>query len=92
MERVGVRELRQNLSRYLRIVERGVTLEVTERGEPVALLTPLSRGPLARLSAEGRLLRPPRAPLSTLRPPPPVARGNIVTLQKALEIEREERL
>ena len=36
MERVGVRELRQNLSVYLRRVGAGQTLEVTERGRPVA--------------------------------------------------------
>jgi prevent-host-death family protein len=91
MERVGVRELRQNLSRYLRIVERGVTLEVTERGVPVALLAPLSPDPLARLSAAGRLLRSARAPLSTLRPPRPAGEASI-TLREALEAEREERL
>jgi prevent-host-death family protein len=34
--RVGVRELRQNLSKYLRRVERGERLEVTEHGPPQA--------------------------------------------------------
>jgi prevent-host-death family protein len=38
MERVGVRQLRQNLSVYLRRVRRGESLEVTERGQPVAVL------------------------------------------------------
>ena len=38
---VGVRELRQNLSVYLRRVEAGETLEVTEHGHSVARLTPL---------------------------------------------------
>src|SRR3954452_7866564 len=41
MERVGVRELRQNLSVYLRRVRNGEALEVTERGRPVARLQPL---------------------------------------------------
>ena len=41
MDRVGVRELRQNLSVYLRRVRRGETLEVTERGRPVATLQPI---------------------------------------------------
>jgi len=40
-ERVGVRALRQNLSRYLRRVERGERLEVTERGKTVAVLGPV---------------------------------------------------
>src|SRR4051794_14098800 len=55
MERVGVRELRQNLSVYLRRVRRGESLEVTERGEPVAVLqpSPSTRDPLTALAARG---------------------------------------
>lgn len=41
-EAVGVRELRQNLSRYLERVKRGETLTVTERGHEVARLVPSS--------------------------------------------------
>ena len=37
---VGVRELRQNLSRYLELVKEGETLRVTERGHEVARLVP----------------------------------------------------
>jgi prevent-host-death family protein len=37
---VGVRELRQNLSRYLEQVKEGETLTVTERGREVARLVP----------------------------------------------------
>jgi|SRR5271168_3893133 prevent-host-death family protein len=37
---VGVRELRQNLSRYLERVKDGETLTVTERGQEVARLVP----------------------------------------------------
>jgi prevent-host-death family protein len=39
---VGVRELRQNLSRYLERVKAGETLTVTERGHEVARLVPSS--------------------------------------------------
>jgi prevent-host-death family protein len=39
---VGVRELRQNLSVYLRRVARGESFVVTDRREPVAELVPLS--------------------------------------------------
>jgi len=35
---VGVAELRQNLSKYLRLVARGERLVVTERNKPVAEL------------------------------------------------------
>ncbi|CAN5464561.1 hypothetical protein BH20ACT19_BH20ACT19_09750 [soil metagenome] len=38
MRSIGIRELRQNASRYLREVKRGETVEVTERGEPIARL------------------------------------------------------
>lgn len=56
--RVGVRELRQNLSVYLRRVKRGERLEVTEHGQPVAMLTPLpkTQSTWDRLVAEGRLI------------------------------------
>ena len=37
---VGIRELRQNLSRYLERVKAGEDLIVTERGEEVARLVP----------------------------------------------------
>jgi prevent-host-death family protein len=37
---VGVRELRQNLSKYLERVKRGETLTVTERNREVARLIP----------------------------------------------------
>lgn len=56
--RVGVRELRQNLSVYLGRVKAGETLEVTEHGQPVAQLRPRPSEPLSvidRLIAEGRV-------------------------------------
>ena len=58
--RVGVRELRQNLSVYLRRIDRGERFEVTDRGRPVALLVPLPppQTPLERLIAEGRVRAP----------------------------------
>ena len=57
--RVGIRELRQNLSVYVRRVKAGEILEVTEQNQPVALLTPLPKTPMSareRLIAEGRLI------------------------------------
>jgi prevent-host-death family protein len=72
MERVGVRELRQNLSVYLRRVKAGRTLEVTERGKPVARLEPVLDldDPLARLEARGLVARRPSSDLSAVRPLP----------------------
>lgn len=41
MRTIGVRELRQRASDVLRLAERGETFQVTDRGRPVALITPL---------------------------------------------------
>jgi len=54
MTRIGIRELRQRASDYLRRVEAGETIEVTDRGRPVALLTPIPKAPpMERLRASG---------------------------------------
>jgi prevent-host-death family protein len=41
-ERVGVRDLRQNLSRYLQRTARGDVFTVTDHNQPVATLGPVS--------------------------------------------------
>ena len=56
--RVGVRELRQNLSVYLDRVKAGETLEVTEHGRPVAQLGPRpakATSIIDQMIAEGRI-------------------------------------
>jgi len=56
MVSIGVRELRQRASEFLRRVEAGETIEVTDRGRPVALLSPVPEGsPLDRLRAGGMI-------------------------------------
>jgi prevent-host-death family protein len=51
---IGIRELRQRASEFLRLVQAGETIEVTDRGRPVALLTPVpAASPLERLRAAG---------------------------------------
>ena len=55
MASVGVRELRQRASELLRRVEGGETIEITDRGRPVALLAPVPDDPLERLRATGEL-------------------------------------
>lgn len=62
MERIGVRELRQHASRYLDRVKAGESIEVTERGTPVAVLVPAARDEVReRLVQDGRLI-PARGP------------------------------
>ena len=56
MTTIGIRELRQRASKYIALVMRGETVQVTDRGRPVALLVPIPEGTVVeRLSAEGRL-------------------------------------
>lgn len=88
---VGVRELRQNLSVYLRRILAGERFEVTDRGTPVALLVPVRKDmtPLERLIAEGRVAEPPAGDLLDLLPP----EGEVSTVaSEALFAAREERL
>jgi len=58
MERVGVRELRLNASKYVERVEAGETIEITKRGRVVGLLTPARPDGDARsyLIATGQLI------------------------------------
>jgi prevent-host-death family protein len=88
-EMVGVAELRQNLSVYLRRVKEGERLVVTDRNRPVAELGPApSTGPdLDRLIAEGRVSAPRRSGL----PAPLELNGDPKALSKALDDIRGER-
>jgi len=56
MEEVGVRQLKNDLSRYLRRVREGTTIVVTDRGEPIARIVPAGvPDDVARLITEGRI-------------------------------------
>ena len=85
---VGIAELRQNLSLYLRRVENGERLLVTDRNRPVAELgPPPSTGrALDRLIAEGRVTRPIRRGL----PAPLQLGGDPYALSRALDEIRGE--
>lgn len=83
--RVGVRELRQNLSVYLRRVERGERLEVTNHGRLVAVLAPSGESADA---GTGRVVPPTGSLVEILAP-----RGRPSTqVSEALVEERAERL
>jgi prevent-host-death family protein len=57
MASVGIRELRQRASELLRRVEAGETIEITDRGRPVAVISPLPEGgPIEQLLAAGDLI------------------------------------
>jgi prevent-host-death family protein len=59
MKRVGVADLKDQLSRHLRMVERGSVLEVTDRGRPIARIVPVSTDRLP--------LREPTQPFADFR-------------------------
>src|SRR5215212_2726579 len=88
-ERVGVRELRQNLSQYLKRVTAGERFEVTERNLPVAILAPLPgrSSAVERLLAAGRVV-PARLDLAELGPP--AERPHEMTISEALAEQRRE--
>ena len=91
--RVGVRELRQNLSIYLDRVKDGETLEVTEHGQPVARLEPLPPAvlsPYERMVAEGRII-PAKGNLADLGMPPAIElpRGSKTLTEILLEMRDE---
>lgn len=92
-ERVGIRELRQNLSVYVkRVREQGRSYEVTERGKPVARLLPLEDRPgstFERMVAEGRIT-PAKRTLESLPPPLPSPPGKPVS-EILLEMRDQER-
>lgn len=60
MDRIGIRELRQHASRWLRRVEAGESFEVTDRGRPVAVLAPVptSDSQVDRLIRSGEVRAP----------------------------------
>ncbi len=93
MDSVGVRELRQNLSRYLMDVKEGGSFRVTERGREVARLVP--SGPadsaIARLVAE-RGATMPTANLVELARSSSLRRARGPSSLELLDAEREERL
>ena len=88
--RVGIRQLRQNLSVYIRRIRKGERFEVTDRGRPVGLLLPLPEelSPLERLIAEGRATRP----VGNLLDLPPLPGEPSTEVSDALIADREDRL
>ena len=61
MERVGVAELKDNLSRYLRAAEGGVEVEVTDRDRPIARIVPI------RAATTPLVVRSARKPFAEIR-------------------------
>ena len=89
---VGARELKTRLGTYLRRVREGGTLVVTDRGEPVAELRPLSSdgslpSVLLKLSTKGTVTLPTRGSLLRFRP----IRSRGPSVSDAVREDREDR-
>lgn len=92
LARVGVRELRQNLSVYLDRVKAGETLEVTEHGQPVAQLGPRLAKPVSiidQMIAEGRIT-PATFDHRKIKLPPAIPDPGGRTLSEILQEMRDE--
>lgn len=91
MSSVGVRELRQRARELLRRVEAGETIEITDRGRPVALLSPMPEGgPYERMLASGEI-EPATGSLDDLPEPIELPEGS-EPLSAVLERQRSDRL
>jgi prevent-host-death family protein len=87
----GIRELRQRASELLRRVEAGETIEITDRGRPVAVLAPLpDQRPIDRLRATGDLV-PAGWDLEDLPEPLPLAAGQEAPSSVLERLRRDER-
>jgi prevent-host-death family protein len=75
MSTVGIKELKNRLTQYIRRTKQGEEIIVTERGKPVAVLTPVGatrhvetlEAKLARLAARGVVTLPTRKPVKRVR-------------------------
>ena len=91
MASAGVRELRQRASELLRRVEAGETIEITDRGRPVAVLAPLpDQRAIDRLRATGELMPAP-SDLKDLPEPLPLAPGQEAPSGVLDRLRRDER-
>lgn len=85
--KLGIRELRDALTATIRRVEKGETIEITNHGTPVALLSPLPADRMARLVSSGDVSA--AVPLAAPIRRHPAATG--VAASEALEEDRSER-
>lgn len=93
VQQVGIRDIRQNLSKYLVRVEAGETFEITDHGRPVATLGPLRRAhspTLERLAARGWAILGTGENLADLGLPLPGSEGPGIS--EVLDELREDRV
>jgi prevent-host-death family protein len=91
MKSVGIRQAKSSFSRLMRAVRRGEEIVITDRGNPIAKIVPLTRDEetndqwIARMVAEGRLT--PAPPGARMPEPLPIEPSDI--MQRILQEDRE---
>ncbi|MGE0878211.1 MAG: type II toxin-antitoxin system Phd/YefM family antitoxin [Acidimicrobiia bacterium] len=70
MSEVGIRALKQNASSVVAQAAAGESVTITDRGRPVALMTPVPQSRLQGMRESG-LARPPRRKITELPAPEP---------------------
>ena len=98
MKTVGLRELKNNLSAYVRAARNGETVVVTDRGQAVARLvspteTSETEHPLAKMARRGEVrlgqkMTPEEKAKFYSRPGPPLLKG--ITSAELLDALRED--
>jgi prevent-host-death family protein len=96
MQTVGIKELKNKLSAYVRAAEAGETVLVTDRGKVVAQLTPAQAYPepttdeerMAQLVREGRVTP---AKGRWKRPPNGMHLMSFEEIMRGLDADREDR-
>jgi prevent-host-death family protein len=76
MATVGIRDLKNRLTYFLRLTRKGEEIIVTDRGEPIALIQSIEQAPisrqkesrLAQLAAQGKVILPTAPRRKRLKP------------------------
>ncbi len=91
--RVGIREAKVHLSRYLKMVRNGAEIVITDRGKPVGKIVPIEQTELPlsdrvkQLEDQGLIVRQPDKSSGKIPTPIPLA-DNIA--QKILQQDRND--
>jgi len=93
-QRIGIRELRQHASVYVDLAEKGVVVDITNRGRLVARLVPVreAESPLERLVAAGIIREAEESgDVLEIEPAPPVPPGHPTASEILTQMREEER-
>jgi prevent-host-death family protein len=82
MEQIPIRTLNQDTAGVLARVEQGETIEITNRGNPIARIVPVTADPMADLVASGLVLPPTLTgpiPVPTVAAEPGAEAGQLIS-------------